>query len=677
MSTINDIVGKEEVVTGTVLVVDDDQSVLEPAQALLELKQHSTRNGENFNWRVYTASNPYQALDIAMRFRPGVAVVDLNYVGFDENGYWLVDELRKIDKTIAVGVLTGDSRPETIREAVRRANNYWVKPINFDSPEFLADLQKLEDICAEDRINLVHAFRSRLNLGIEQGFSIEEEPSFPVPDNIGRLIEAVYHLPSNTGDLRIGAKAGVSQVERVNLKMPYKIGQVSTVIKLYEPEEFGRQIGNYHASMRTRHWHPSTPNFWEKKTEQEEDRAKASFFGVHRVVPGTPYSHIFGIFNEVKATSKDGSLLKLIERAGDALIQVALEEAVKKHFDDRFVRPAYDDTVKRALSPEEVISVQARYARDLKGGLISLKKAAGLNFLSLEREKEYNADLAAFLGTFDGFKLIAPFNNQVYDSLVLPTLIDLSTGNIGIWFYPAVMRPSADTLIPIISALEMEGNLVKELQKRFGFFEGSNKVGKGYEGNSMAEDWAHFLNDPEINLTTDQKLLNAKKLIGVYREKLNVAPLDDILGLRIYLEMAGYRGPRKARNTFDEYMANNWEDYTRNIKTWDQAAKMDRKYFEQVKHWVGQGSWAAGLAFDLYTMLESSRRKPHIDDVIEKLSRVDMEEHSRKLTSMGMPENPGTLREKMLVRHNFIHKWYGPDKLAYIQPAPEDIRRAA
>lgn len=676
MSTLDDKLEEETVVTGTVLVVDDERGVYEPGQLLLEMQRHSTRNGTDFNWRVYTASNPFQALDIARRFRPGVAIVDLNYPGFDEDGYWLLSELKKIDKTIAVGVLTGDNRPETIKEAVRRADNYWVKPVVFDSPKFLADLRELEDLSSEDRVNLIHAFRSRLNLGLEPSFSVEEEPSFPVSDNIGRLIEAVYHLPSNTADLRTGAKQGVAQVERVDLRRVYQIGRVATVTKLYEPPEFERQHANYEASMRTRYWHPSTPHFWEKKHVDEKGQ-KESVFAVHRVVPGAPYSHIFEKFNEIKATTSDSSVLSLIERAKDAMIETALNAAVEKHKDDRLVRPDYDDQVKRTLSPQDILSVQSRYARDLRTGMLNLKKVAGLNLLSPEREKEYNLDLTTFMDTFDDFKFIAPFGNSAYDSALLPTLIDLSTGNIGIRLFPAVMRPSADVLVTLISNLEKEGALNAELRRRFGFFEGSNKIGKGYEGSSMAEDWAHFLNDPGMNLTTAERLLNAKKIITMYRDELNVAPLDDILGLRIYLGMASYRGPRKARNILDEYMMNNWEDYLRNVKTWDQAKEMDRKYFSQIRHWIAQAPWAASLGYSLYSMLESARRKPNIDEVIEKLGGIDMEEHSRKLISMGLPQRPQSLREKMIFRHNFMYKWYGPEKLVYAEPSPESIRRAA
>lgn len=117
-----------------ILIVDDDQRIV---QLLSDcFKQAHT---------VDIAMNGGEALAIIRRQRPDVVLLDLMLPGI--SGVHLLKEIKEIDPTIAVVVITGRGNNAVADEAIRNgAASYLSKPFN------LADIDRLvTDIIARHR----------------------------------------------------------------------------------------------------------------------------------------------------------------------------------------------------------------------------------------------------------------------------------------------------------------------------------------------------------------------------------------------------------------------------------------------------------------------------------------------------------------------------------------------
>ncbi|WIG92943.1 response regulator [Myxococcus sp. SDU36] len=105
----------------TVLVTDDDERFRE------RLVRAFVRHG----FQAHGAASAQAALEAARALRPGYAVVDLRLP--DGSGLELVRELKALDASITVVVLTGYGSIATAVEAVRRgATHYLAKPADVD-----------------------------------------------------------------------------------------------------------------------------------------------------------------------------------------------------------------------------------------------------------------------------------------------------------------------------------------------------------------------------------------------------------------------------------------------------------------------------------------------------------------------------------------------------------------
>ncbi len=99
------------------LIVDDDEIFAETLARSLQ------RHGDT----TLIANDEVRALTLCEQHRPSRAILDLKLVNY--SGLHLIEQLKAIDKTIAIVVLTGYSSIPTAVEAIKLgANNYLCKP---------------------------------------------------------------------------------------------------------------------------------------------------------------------------------------------------------------------------------------------------------------------------------------------------------------------------------------------------------------------------------------------------------------------------------------------------------------------------------------------------------------------------------------------------------------------
>ena len=118
-----------------ILVVDDDQTFRERLSRALSAR----------GFEVAPAANAREAVEVAGRFRPQRAVVDLKMPG--AGGLELVRDLAAMDSGMQIVVLTAYGTIPSAVEAVRRgAVNYLSKPS--DTEQILAAFEPDRDLSA-------------------------------------------------------------------------------------------------------------------------------------------------------------------------------------------------------------------------------------------------------------------------------------------------------------------------------------------------------------------------------------------------------------------------------------------------------------------------------------------------------------------------------------------------
>jgi len=101
-----------------ILIVDDDQRIV-------QLLSDCFKNA----YTVDIAMNGGEALAVVRRHRPDVVLLDLMLPGI--SGVHLLKEIKRIDATIAVIVITGAGNAALAEEALRSgAASYLAKPFN-------------------------------------------------------------------------------------------------------------------------------------------------------------------------------------------------------------------------------------------------------------------------------------------------------------------------------------------------------------------------------------------------------------------------------------------------------------------------------------------------------------------------------------------------------------------
>ncbi len=108
----------------TILVVDDEEGILEISEEYFERK----------GYRVYTARNGVEAIDLIKRVKIGCCFTDINMPEMD--GLELAEQIRTFDNTLPVVVMTGyPSLDNTIRTLKNGVVDFLVKPVNLEQME--------------------------------------------------------------------------------------------------------------------------------------------------------------------------------------------------------------------------------------------------------------------------------------------------------------------------------------------------------------------------------------------------------------------------------------------------------------------------------------------------------------------------------------------------------------
>jgi two-component system response regulator RegA len=115
------VLSADEIEKKTVLIVDDDD----------RLRSTLVRAFQRRDWDAFAASNGEEAILLAEECGPDLAIVDLRMPG--ESGLTIVRELRALDSTTFILVLTGYGSIPTAMDAVRLgASHYMSKPADVD-----------------------------------------------------------------------------------------------------------------------------------------------------------------------------------------------------------------------------------------------------------------------------------------------------------------------------------------------------------------------------------------------------------------------------------------------------------------------------------------------------------------------------------------------------------------
>lgn len=112
----------------SILVVDDEHTITE------FIKEALSEEG----YLVETAGNGREALSIAKKFSPDIVILD--FMMPDMNGLQVLTELKKLDETIQVLMLTAYSSVPTALQAIRQgAADYILKPFDLDALKISVD----------------------------------------------------------------------------------------------------------------------------------------------------------------------------------------------------------------------------------------------------------------------------------------------------------------------------------------------------------------------------------------------------------------------------------------------------------------------------------------------------------------------------------------------------------
>lgn len=135
--------------TPRILIVDDDDSVRDVISVLLAEEGYECRE----------ASSAKQALDLAAEAEPHIVISDMKMPGQD--GFWLLDRLRRDYEDTAVIMLTGYGDTEAAVDCLRRgAVDYLLKP-----PKVIDLVRAIERALSKRRVEMA---RKRYQQKLEQ-----------------------------------------------------------------------------------------------------------------------------------------------------------------------------------------------------------------------------------------------------------------------------------------------------------------------------------------------------------------------------------------------------------------------------------------------------------------------------------------------------------------------------
>jgi len=225
---------------GTILVVDDDLSILE----LIKIRLESA------DYTVVTAPDEDEALRIAEERVFDIAIVDLQLVAMD--GITLMEKLHLINPEVPVIILTAYGSIESAVEAMKKgAYSYLTKP--FDAPELLLQIDKaLEKGKLTREINRLKELVShKFDFSNVVARSAKMHEVLEQVLRIARTESTVYiYGDSGTGKELI-AKA-IHLTSNRNDKPFVDINCAALPESLLESELFGHEKGAFTGAIRTR-----------------------------------------------------------------------------------------------------------------------------------------------------------------------------------------------------------------------------------------------------------------------------------------------------------------------------------------------------------------------------------------------------------------------------------------
>jgi CheY-like chemotaxis protein len=123
--------------TCRVLIVEDNPDVARLLERAIETHGHQTE----------VTRNGTEALGVATRQRPHIALIDIGLPGLD--GIYVARELRRIIPDSLLVAVTGRDDPETVRQCLAAGfDHHYSKPIELDTVIALLDDWKARSGCA-------------------------------------------------------------------------------------------------------------------------------------------------------------------------------------------------------------------------------------------------------------------------------------------------------------------------------------------------------------------------------------------------------------------------------------------------------------------------------------------------------------------------------------------------
>src|SRR5215470_5338870 len=123
----------------TVLLVDDDDV----------FRKRLCRALRERGWDAHEAGNAPSALDLAAKISPDLVLLDLKMP--DTSGLSLIEDIKKLDSTISVVMLTGYGSIATAMQALKLgADHYLSKPV--DADQIIAAYEDLNAPSSEPKV---------------------------------------------------------------------------------------------------------------------------------------------------------------------------------------------------------------------------------------------------------------------------------------------------------------------------------------------------------------------------------------------------------------------------------------------------------------------------------------------------------------------------------------------
>lgn len=220
-------------VNGRILIVDDEANIRTALAKLLSKLGHLTKS----------AANAQEALQLLRGGRFQIVISDLRMQG--EDGLQLLREIKEIEPTIDVIVMTAYGTIETAVEAMKQgAYDYIEKPINQERLPILLSRALEKQALAEDNLRLRRVVSAKEEYGNLVGNS----------DKIARLYELIEMLAPTPATVLIQGESGVGKeliARAIHQRSPRAAGPLISLNcgaipeTLLESELFGFEKGAF------------------------------------------------------------------------------------------------------------------------------------------------------------------------------------------------------------------------------------------------------------------------------------------------------------------------------------------------------------------------------------------------------------------------------------------------